>query len=884
MRERGRLSGVPLAEGAKSLSDHIEGAGLSGAAAHWIDRATVAWRADPSLRHGLAFSATGGIAPDPASPDGLGGAPRLIRLEPGAFGEEHKRRWPHLAGYTALTVDPRDAGLAARALRGQVVAAAWDCGGTLREATGVQIPGVLDDLYAAAATAPLGPGGGMFPRLSVWAPTAQRVELALYGSHRSVHPMRRDDATGVWSVRGLPTWYGRAYAYLVTVYSPAAGAVVTNEVADPYGVLVTPDGGRGVLVDPGAAAHRPPGWDRLAKPAPVPPERAVVYELHVRDFSASDASVPQELRGTYAAFGLDSRGTRELRALAADGVTHVHLLPVFDFATVPERGADRVEPERDFAALPPDSELQQECVARTAATDSYNWGYDPLHYTVPEGSYATDPDRRIREFRGMVAALNRAGLRVVMDVVYNHTHSTGVLDPIVPGYYHRLLEDGAVATSTCCPGTAPEHLMTGRLVVDSVVAWARRYKVDGFRFDLMGHHPKANILAVRHALDALTPARDGVDGRSILLYGEGWDFGEVAGGARFEQATQAGMAGTGIGTFSDRMRDAVRGGGAFDSDPRVQGFGSGLAGAPNGSPANGTPEQQRARLAHYSDLIRVGLTGSLADYVLPSGVKARDLDYNGAPAGYTTAPGEAVTYVDAHDNETLFDALAYKLPQDTPMADRVRMQLLSLATVLLAQGTVFVLAGSERLRSKSLDRNSYDSGDWFNRLLWDCAQGNGFGAGLPPRADNEARWPYARPLLADPALRPGCEAIEACRAGFGELLRIRSSSPAFALGSAEEVRRRLTFPGSAEGVIAMQVDTAGLDPRWTSVTVVFNATPYPQVQGVPAAVAPHPVQAASRDPVVRESAYDPGARTVSVPARTVAVFVGTGVSACDPAG
>ncbi|MEV1179033.1 alpha-1,6-glucosidase domain-containing protein, partial [Nonomuraea sp. NPDC049784] len=304
----------------------------------------------------------------------------------------------------------------------------------------------------------------------------------------------------------------------------------------------------------------------------------------------------------------------------------------------------------------------------------------------------------------------------------------------------------------------------------------------------------------------------------------------------------------------------------------------GLAGAPNGSPANGTAEQQRARLAYYADLVRIGLTGSLRDYVLPSGRQSSEISYNGSPAGYTAAPGEAVAYVDAHDNETLFDALAYKLPQRTPMADRVRMQVLSLATVLLAQGTAFVHAGSERLRSKSLDRNSYDSGDWFNRLLWDCACGNGFGAGLPPRAENEDRWPYARPLLADPALKPGCAAIAACRAGFGELLRIRASSPAFALGSAAEVRRRLSFPASAEGVITMHVDTSGLDPRWSSVSVVFNATPSARTQVVESlagqAVSLHPVQAASGDPVVRESAFDLATGTLTVPGRTVAVFVG----------
>ena len=260
-------------------------------------------------------------------------------------------------------------------------------------------------------------------------------------------------------------------------------------------------------------------------------------------------------------------------------------------------------------------------MAAVAETDGYNWGYDPLHYTVPEGGYAVDPvgAARTTEFRRMVAGVNDAGLRVVMDVVYNHTSAAGtdpksVLDQIVPGYYHRLLEDGTVANSTCCANTAPEHAMMGKLVVDSLVTWARQYKVDGFRFDLMGHHPKANILAVRAALDRLTVARDGVDGRSILLYGEGWNFGEVANDARFVQATQANMAGTGIGTFNDRLRDAVRGGGPFDANPRVQGFASGLYTDPNGDEVNGSPAEQKARLLHAHDLIKVGLTGNLRGY------------------------------------------------------------------------------------------------------------------------------------------------------------------------------------------------------------------------------------------------------------------------------
>ncbi|NEC92747.1 alpha-1,6-glucosidase domain-containing protein, partial [Streptomyces sp. SID12501] len=253
------------------------------------------------------------------------------------------------------------------------------------------------------------------------------------------------------------------------------------------------------------------------------------------------------------------------------------------------------------------------------------------------------------------------------------------------------------------------------------------------------------------------PRTDGVDGREVYLYGEGWNFGEVADDRLFEQATQGQLGGTGIGTFSDRLRDAVRGGGPFDEDPRVQGFGSGAFTDPNGAPVNGTEAEQLARVRHQADLVRLGMAGNLRSFELLTSdgtVRRGDqVDYNGQPAGYADSPEEVVTYVDAHDNETLFDNLYLKLPQDTPMADRVRMNTVSLATTTLAQTPSFWHAGADLLRSKSLDRNSYDSGDWFNVLDW-SGRTNGFGRGLPPAADNEAKWPFQQPLLADPALVP----------------------------------------------------------------------------------------------------------------------------------
>ncbi|SCE64839.1 alpha-1,6-glucosidases, pullulanase-type [Micromonospora matsumotoense] len=866
--------------------------------AQWIDRSTVTWAAGPTdgKAYALVAAPAGGLSVVDGELSGTYTSLPL-RAQRNGLTETQRAAFPHLWAHQAFHLDRADLARVPAALRGQLVVTARDARGALLGATGVQIPGVLDDVYRAATDATLGVTfAGKVPTLAVWAPTARTVALELFDAP-SAQPrtvaMRRDDRTGVWSARGSRDWTGRYYRYRVEAWQPAAQKIVTASATDPYSVALAADSTHSQIVDLADPALAPAGWSGLRKPAAPPAAKAQISELSVRDFSIADRTVPAAQRGTYLAFtDPTTAGMKHLTALGDAGVNYLHLLPVFDFATIPERRADQRQPACELATLPPDSDRQQACVAAVADTDGYNWGYDPLHYTVPEGGYAVDPNgaQRSVEFRRMVAGINGAGLRVVLDVVYNHTSAAGtdaksVLDQVVPGYYHRLLDDGTVANSTCCANTAPEHAMMGKLVVDSLVTWAKQYKVDGFRFDLMGHHPKANILAVRAALDRLTVARDGVDGRKILLYGEGWNFGEVADDARFVQATQANMAGTGIGTFNDRLRDAVRGGGPFDGNPRVQGFASGLYTDPNGDEVNGTAAEQRARLRHQQDLIKVGLTGNLRGYRFTDSAGRRvtgaQVDYNGSPAGYTAAPGEAVTYVDAHDNEILYDALAYKLPTGTSAADRARMQVLALATTALGQGTGFVAAGSERLRSKSLDRNSYNSGDWFNQIRWDCTQGNGFGVGLPPAADNEDKWSYAKPLLAEPSLVPDCAAIDLADARYAELLRIRQSSPVFGLPTADQVQQRVAFPlsGAKEtpGVLTMTLDARGLGGRWKAVTVVFNATPTAAKQTVARLrgtdTTLHPVLAGSADPVLRTASFDRAAGTFTVPARSVAVFV-----------
>ncbi|MFB6725943.1 pullulanase-type alpha-1,6-glucosidase [Kribbella sp. NPDC056345] len=848
---------------------------LSQAKAYWLSRDTLAV---PAVAHPersrwrLHWSTTGGLKIDA---DDIGGTSVGLRYDPREV----------RPGYTTLRLDHADV---RKILTGQLGLAQYDDAGRLLDATGVQIPGVLDDVYGSATKRSYGVSwNGGTPTFTLWAPTAQNVAL-LVGAQRL--PMQRHD-DGSWSAKGVRSFKNASYRYEVQVYAPSTGKVETNVVTDPYSAALTTDSAYSVAVDLNDPAGKPALWSNTAAPKLAQSVDSTVYELHVRDFSISDPTVPAAHRGTYLAFADEGAGTKHLRTLAKAGLNTVHLLPTFDIASIPETGQQT--PACDLKSFPADSEQQQACVSAVAAKDGFNWGYDPFHWLAPEGSYATQKDglARVAEFRTMVGGLHRSGLRVVLDQVFNHTPSAGqaptsVLDKVVPGYYQRLNATGKVETSTCCSNIATEHAMAEKIMVDGTVSWARNYRVDGFRFDLMGHHTKANMLKVRAALDQLTLAKDGVDGKRVYLYGEGWNFGEVANDALFVQARQGNLGGTGIGTFSDRLRDAVRGGGPFDDNPRVQGFGSGAASDPNGDPINGSAADRAKRLAHDTDLIQLGLAGNLRSFSFRSAetgatVRGDAVDYNGSPAGYADQPDEVVTYVDAHDNETLWDALTYKLPTDLPMADRVRMNTLSLATTALAQTPSFWHAGADLLRSKSLDRNSYDSGDWFNTLDWTGAD-NGFGHGLPPKTDNEEKWPYIKPLLGNPALKPSATDVQTASAAATDLLKLRFSTPLFRLGSADLIKAKLSYPlsGSTPGVVTMRIDdTVGpnVDPALKGVLVVFNSTGSTVTQTVPGLAGQSlklaPVQANGSDPVVKQTTWTASSGTVQVPARTVAVLV-----------
>jgi pullulanase/glycogen debranching enzyme len=866
---------------------------LANAKAHFLSATTLAWpgvAASGSYR--LFYAVNGGLG---SGPDGVTGANGSMELAIGALPDALRQKYPHLADATALTLAQADAARLRGLASSQFAIAQYDGAGRLVQVTSLQTAGMLDDLFAnAAAGERLGVSFDQagVPTFRVWAPTAKSVTLDLYpgpdapaDSHAS---MVRNDATGVWSYRAPTASLANRYYYTYTVKVLSRWAdnqLVTNTVTDPYSLSLSANGARSFVANLDSAALKPAGWDNHPIPKLEHPTDIALYELHIRDFSANDATVPAGHRGKFLAFAeRDSNGVRHLDTLQKAGLTHIHLMPSFDIASVDEKGCS--VPVIPNAA--PDSTEQQAAVAAVQDSDCFNWGYDPVHYNAPEGSYATDANDgavRVREFRAMVQALHEHGLRVTMDVVYNHTSGSqqgplSVLDKIVPAYYYRLNGEGAITHDSCCADTAAENAMMGKLMIDSVSVWARDYKVDSFRFDIMGLAPVDVIKRLQVAVNQAA-------GRDIYLYGEAWNFGVVANDARFAQARQANLFGTGIGSFNDRLRDAVRGGGCCDGGTSLisrQGFINGAWYDPNAM-AN----QSRDELLQLADLVRVGLAGTLRDYrfVDRTGTQRRsaDIDYFGQRAGYTANPAETINYIEAHDNQTLFDINAYKLPVSTSAADRVRVQNLGAAINVLAQGIPFVHAGQEILRSKSLDRDSYNAGDWFNKLDFSY-QDNNFGVGLPMAGPNQDNWSLMRPILSNPLIKPNPLLIVSARDAFTELLEIRKDTTLFRLRTGQDVNERLRFynvgPQQVPGVIVMAIDGDRYPgARYKSVVVVFNVDKVAKNISVPELkgrkLALHKVQRKSSDPVVRGADFDDATGTVSVPARTTAVFVQNGV-------
>jgi len=798
-----------------------------------------------------------------------------------ALTEEWQKRFPHLAHFEAYQIDIQNE-QAKKWLKGQLMVIGLDSSETAQLATYVQTGAVIDALYTQGrndADEILDLGAVITEQgvnFKIWAPTAQSVSVQLFDDNLQAVPggqleMTEDATTGVWQVLANSQASYGYYKYQLDVYHPASQKIESLSVTDPYSLSLSVNSEYSQVVDLNDAVTQPKGWNNQQVPLVKNIEDNIFYETHIRDFSSNEQRLSDaNFKGKYKAFSeQESDGIEHLRALQAAGLNNIHLLPTFDIATVNEDETQHLDRDDNLAkvcSITPNSsicqqpydekqsikallqsytvegEKAQQLVSELREYDNYNWGYDPFHYTVPEGSYAVNAKgvSRLVEFREMVQSLHNMGFRVIMDVVYNHTHQAGlennaVLDKIVPNYYHRLHPlTGAIEQSTCCDNTATERVMMAKLMTDSLVVWARDYKIDGFRFDLMGHQPKDVMLVAREAVREVDS--------DTYFYGEGWNFGEVASNSQFVQASQLELGGSEIGTFSDRLRDAVRGGG--NNTRNSQGVGNGLLTFPNNKQSN--KKQVYADYLLRMDQLRIGLAGNLINFPLRTingqKVLGKDIPYGDQPTGYALDPADTINYVSKHDNQTLWDNSQYRLGFDVSTKDRVRMHLQSLSFALFAQGIPFIHMGSEFMRSKSFLRDSYDYGDWFNRVDF-SKQDNFYNVGLPPAEKDEANWPLIKKVLAGHQGRDHVNAaqIEFSSAVFTEMLAIRMSSPLFRLTTEQSIIDKVSFlnaslpeqkktePKEGEkqqlGLLVMKIDDnvgKPVDDNYQSLMIIFN--------------------------------------------------------------
>lgn len=865
--------------------------------AYWLDHQRLAIQSqyfNSDWTYYLNSSSTGGLAVGTSS---VTGGTSLQLVPGGSLTADELARYPQLGSYAVLQIPPgTPLSTIQQDLKGEVILSGVDSANTLKYATGIQIAGVLDDLYyySGALGAVLNSSGYPAPlQMKLWAPTAQNVSLEIFdqandSTPSSVVPML--EANGVWTANGDTDWVGKYYLYSITVYVPSDQAVDTNVTTDPYSIDIAVNGTKSRITDLDDASTRPAGWDESTAPPLHSLSDMSIYELHIRDFSVADNTVPAEHRGTYEAFAdMNSNGMKHLRALAQSGLKAVHIMPSFHIASINE-DKSTWESTGDLSGYPPDGTEQQAAVAAIQSKDAYNWGYDPVHYMTPEGSYAMNPDNRVLEYRTMVEGLHAAGLRVIQDVVFNHTSASGEgpnsnLDEVVPGYYHRLDANGALETGSCCADTASERRMMEKLMIDTLVLNAKEYKIDGFRFDIMSFHFTYNMQHIKQALAALTPANSGVDGSKIYLYGEGFNFGDTYNDQIGPNASQINLYGYGIGTFNDRIRDGIRGGSPF-TDERVQGFATGLfTDSSTYTNSNMATTDQQNTLLQYSDWIRVGLTGDLRDYTFTSSsgttVTGTQVNYNGQPTGYTKTPIEAVNYCSVHDNQILFDAIQLKSNFNDNIATRARRQVLATSLIELGEGIPFFAGGDDMLRSKDMDQNSYDSGDWFNKIDW-SGQTSNWGIGLPIASQNQGQWSIMQPLLANSTYTPQPANIASTTAAFQEFMRIRYSSGLFRMSGLADIQKNLTFLNTGQtqipGLIVMKLDDkSGNYNGFNHLLVVFNATNSTvnfnnsALRGMHYHL--HPVQMSSSNPTERQSTFNGQNGTASVPALTTAVFV-----------
>ncbi|MFR5401831.1 MAG: type I pullulanase [Clostridium sp.] len=504
----------------------------------------------------------------------------------------------------------------------------------------------------------------------LWAPLAEQVELVLYGkdynaleSNKTIIKMNKENR-GVWRARINEDLSGEYYNYLVRNNGK------TYESVDPYAKAVSINGEKSMVID--MESTNPKGWSNDKKPILNDVTDSIIYEAHIRDLTKDEASgVITELRGKYIGAVLENskiKGTSittGLDHLKELGITHIHLLPVFDYGSIDER---------------------------YDSPDNYNWGYDPQNYNVPEGSYSTNPYEgavRISEFKEMVYKFHQAGIRVVMDMVYNHTYNLeSPLNLTVPGYYYRKDQYGRYSNGSGCGNeTASERYMFRKYMIDSVLYWAKEYHIDGFRFDLMGLHDLETMRIIRNELNKVD--------KSIIMYGEGWTCYDTPLNIN-ESAVKNNICkfdDLQIAAFSDDARDSIKGS-VFLKES---------LGFVNGGD-------------NYEESIK---------YTICASTKHDEIDLSKvvySKSFWANEPYQTITYDSAHDNNTLFDKLRMSC-KDENEEELLKMNKLAAAIVLTSQGISFLHEGEEFARVKEnlqgeIIENSYNSSDYTNELKW----------------------------------------------------------------------------------------------------------------------------------------------------------------------
>ena len=858
---------------------------IADTAAHWAKLNTVFWNTNventskiriySAETNDLAFNGETGIEGD-----------NYIEFHPVSNTAE-ALSIPRYSALETFEATSPDSSKAKQMLTGKLLAIAYASDNNVLAATYVQTPRVIDDLYTSSSSDADESSLGLVYSASditakLWAPTAQQVKLNIYNQAKELQTsdvMVADSNTGIWSLAKPITNDRLYYRYELTVYHPQNLQFETIWSTDPYSVSLSTNGDYSQFVNLSDADLKPIGWDDHNIPTIANNEDSVVYEGHVRNFSIHDESTTEANRGKYLAFTEEnSAPVQHIKALAQAGLTHFQVLPVNDIASINEDTNQTINLSNTVAELCAINNSAPVCgVENNAATllsvfesydtstddaqalteslrgiDSYNWGYDPKHFNAPEGSYASNPEgaARILEMRAMNQALHEMGLRTSIDVVYNHTNSSGlwdnsVLDKVVPGYYYRRdLTSGAVRNETCCQDTETEHVMMDKLMEDSLVMWAKEYKFDAFRFDIMGSHSKDSILAARAAVQAVDA--------DTYFYGEGWSRSEQG----YEQAAQYQMADSQVGTFNDRPRDIIRNASLFNDSASL----------------------------NDQDIMRLGLAGTLQNYQLQdnNGVIKSGIDFS--QSAYAKDPADIINYVSKHDGEALWDKLQYSLATELSVTERVRIQNIAATMPLLSQGIPFLQAGGDLIRSKSMDRNSYDSGDWYNLVDFTKTKNN-WNVGLPLAQDNQEAWSAISEIISNSETSVQASDIVFASEVFQELLAIRTSSPLFKLTTAQAVYDRVGFHNTGtnqtKGLLVMSIDDgtglSDLDVNNDALVVVINGTTTEQSYTVPTASGfeLHAIQQASSDFIVQSSNFvaDANSGTFTVPALTAAVFV-----------